>query len=147
MNTPRESLERECSTFVRYLTGSRPSPYVVTKYLQAHEVLPAMEDIGFGDTLVRIASRSSAWTLLADSFARLFVPRGSLRKKLVLLIAILEVSPPFSHDLIGPPAHSRVTQLVFLTGRFMLFGLALAAGAIVFLPLRLLTPRSKRVTP
>ena len=147
MSTPRPVLEHECRTFTRYLAGRDPTPYVVAKYCEAHEVSAAFGGDRFDRRLTAAARYHSATTLLADAYARFFAPHGLLRKKLVLLLAILEISPPFFQKLNRLPAGGRVAQTLYVGARLLLFGLALLGGVMAFLPVQLVTPKSKGRVP
>ena len=83
-------LERECRVFTRYLVGREPSEYVRAKYADAHTIVPAYATLdAFHRRLLGIARTGPAFTRLADAYTRAFAPRGALRKKLILLLAIL----------------------------------------------------------
>jgi hypothetical protein len=136
----RAALERECRSFTRYLVGCDPSPYVIGKYCDAHVTRPVFHESPFDTRMVALARRHPATTLLADAYARFFAPRGALRKKLVLVLAILESAPPYFHALDGPPPGRRVLQACRIGVRLLVFALALLLGAMLLLPIRLLTP-------
>ena len=90
----KHSVERECQVFCEYLLSCAPQSYAVRKYVDAHEVSPKFSAGNrFDDLLLRVARVHPVLTKLADSYARLFVPNALLRKKLILLLAILETSP------------------------------------------------------
>ncbi len=100
MTADSEHLERECRTFTRLLSGMPASPYVIIKYIDAHGVHPALDDAaGFERTLIHAASAGPFAARLADAYARRAMPRGVLRKKLVLLLAILETSRGFHREI------------------------------------------------
>jgi len=134
-------LERECRTFTRYLTGRGPTPYVVQKYREAHAASTAFDADRFDSRLTAVARWHPVTTLLADAYARFFVPYGTLRKKLILLLAILEISPPFFRELNYPSAGGRLGQALYLGARMFMLVLALVVGTIAFLPMHLVTPR------
>jgi hypothetical protein len=138
-------LEQECRTFTRYLVRRDPTPYVIGKYAAAHTASPAMAraegkaSSRFDVRLTAIARRHPVLAVMADAYARIFAPRGLLRKKLVLLLAIIETSPVLFRevDLVRTPPLP--LQAAALGARFALFALALIAGTIIFLPLRIVT--------
>lgn len=93
-------LEHECWVFTRYLVGREPTEYVLSKYLDAHRVAPAYATRDtFHRRLLRVARAGPTFARLADAYARIFARHGVLRKKLILLLAVLETSPPFCHEL------------------------------------------------
>lgn len=89
-------LREECVTLTRYLLGQDPSPHVVDKYLEAHRlavVAPAGGLRPADHALMRWARRGGLFTRAADVHARFFEPGGLLRRKLVLLLGIIETDP------------------------------------------------------
>lgn len=133
-------LERECRVFGRYLLGQEMSPYVRTKYAEGHAALAWDRGPGFFDPLlVAIAARHPLAVKPCDAYARFFRPRGLLRKKLVLLLAILEMTPPYyrSIDAAGPGSLPALSVAVAWRGFTMV--LALVPAVIVLLPLQVLS--------
>jgi hypothetical protein len=140
MTVNHADLEQECRVFTRFISRVEPSPYVTRKYVDAHRLGPdlAPADL-FDGWLVAVARSSPPLTRLADAYARHFAPRTTLRRKLVLLLAILESSPPFNRVIDRVPARPFVIAVLALavTG---LGGLAAAlAGAALFAPIRFLS--------
>lgn len=87
------ALEDECVTFTRYLVDAPPSPHVRQAYLRAHAqgiVPPPAGTTAYDLALLRAARRGGLSCRAADVHARFFRPGGLLRRKLVLLLAILE---------------------------------------------------------
>ncbi len=92
-----EQLDAECRVFCRYLIGEEPSEYVLVKYRSAHQpgaAGPLQQGAGSDRSLVAFARRGARAARLADSFAVLFARAGVLRRKLTLLLAILESTAP-----------------------------------------------------
>src|ERR1051326_5785714 len=88
-------LEQEGRTYGRYLIVSEPDPYVLRKYVDYHrlhgdKVAPADSSDAF---LTDLSGRHPAWTRLADAYASRFQQQAALRKKLVLMLALLECAP------------------------------------------------------
>ena len=109
------------------------------RYAAAHQVRAEALASGnrFDAITVAFAMMGPLFTRLADAYCRLFRPRGALRQKLVLVLAILEVSPPFYRDIDevrGPP----LLQVVILAGSALAFALSLLLGAVLLAPLQLL---------
>lgn len=136
--TNHQPLVHECGVFTRYLVSSMPSPYVVEKYLHAHEKSSAYLPSDFFDrALVRFASQGPRRTRLADSYACLLARKSALRKKLVLLSAILESCAP-SHEIFDfVDADPRPILLARLAGTGVLFLAHLLTGLVLFGPLQL----------
>lgn len=134
MSTEKIVLERECRVFTRFLTRQAPTPYVRRKYVEAHEALVIIA----GDPMDRVLVRAAAWSpvmaRLTDAYARLVVPRSTLRRKLIVLLAILEVSPPFHRTVDVVRARSSVLALIGLAVSGVIGVLAAFAGVLVFAP-------------
>lgn len=81
---------------------------------------------------------------LTDAYARFFTPRGLLRKKLILILAILEITSPFFRELDRPSAGSRTTEALGVALRLLMFVTALLAGIITLLPVHFVTSRRDR---
>jgi len=147
MKPTGDSMKSECVVFTRYLLGCPAQPYVVQKYTDAHRV-SAVFSTGsrFDDLLVRVASVHPALTRLADSHARMFVPTGLLRKKLVLLLAILETSAPSCHLIDAVDRGGKAVLLFRLFVKGMAFVLNVLVGAVLFLPLQMILASDRRKT-
>jgi len=89
-------MDRECDVFCRSLVGSPAPPAVVEAYRRAHESgrLATTATLTARDRALLLLARSGPRAArLADSFAALFARQSELRRKLVLLVAILECRP------------------------------------------------------
>jgi hypothetical protein len=128
------SLDRECRVFATYLTGREPREYVLASYRAAHERgelarLPAPD--GFERALVRLATFRPT-TRIVDVYTALFMKRAVVRKKLVLVLAILESSAPAFEYFEGPDHPGVPRAVVRLTARGLASAVALLA-ALIFL--------------
>ncbi len=141
----QESMEWECGVFTRYLLGCSPQSYVVQKYAEAHCV-SAVFSTGnrFDYFLLRVANVHPLLSRMADSYARMFAPASLLRKKLVLLLAILETSAPSCHSIDAVDGGGRVTLAARMMVRGVGFGLNVIAGAIIFLPFHMILAADQR---
>ena len=138
-------LARECDVFTRHVIGAAPTPYVLRKYAEAHEkradaFVPRHR---FGAFSVALAARAPFTTRMADAYCRLFAPGGVLRRKLVLLLAILETAPPF-HAELDAVRGSRAAQVAALTLGAAGWLAALTLGALLLLPAQLVLGREGR---
>jgi hypothetical protein len=135
MPTESKILQVECRLFARYLTGDEPLPYVIAKYQDAHEKRSALTATSkFDRFLVSFATRSPALLKVADSYARLLAPASTLRKKLVLLLAILESSSPSYRSFEKVDGGGTVLLGLRILQRMVVFGVCFVFGAIVLLP-------------
>jgi len=87
---PNEREVREARTFASYL-GSPSFPSEISdRYRQAIADWRSGPPDRFDAWLVRFAATSPAFTALADSYARVARPYGDLRRRLTLMLALLE---------------------------------------------------------
>ena len=136
-------LDRECRTYTRYLIGQLPNPYIVTKYREYHRItgtFAALRNNRFDRLLVGLAARSPFLARVTDIYASRFRKDALLRKKLVLLLALFECSPPACDylDTTDPMAWLR------LTWSAVRYVALLLVGVIFLLPVQLLFFREGR---
>jgi hypothetical protein len=135
-------VERECDVFVRYLAGAESTDYLRAKYTRAVELIPSLRTRpGFESRLLRFAGRGPFAARIADAYAALLAPDSVLRSRLVLLVALLESSPPYHEAIDRPPEGASVRELSGAIAAGLAGVLSLMAGLIVLLPLRLRTGR------
>jgi hypothetical protein len=147
MSTLQNPFEWECLVFTEYLLGCAPHPYVVRKYADAHQVSPVFSNgSGFDFFLVRAARTHGTITKFADAYARLFRPATLLRKKLVLLLAILETCSPSYRLIDSVDCGSRPVLLVRLCGKGIAALLSLIGGVLLFLPVQIIFALIQRST-
>lgn len=142
----REELIRECGVFTRYLLGKSPSAYITDRYCDYHATSPAMgsgED-AFDLVLTRFASKNAICVKMADAYASRFRRNSVLRQKLVLLLALSEVTPPFFRHIDNPDRLSRPIILMKLAVQGIAYAAALSAGILVLGPLHVLEANSRR---
>jgi NADH dehydrogenase len=131
-------LDTECDVFTTYLAGRTANDYVRAKYRGAHAVSAALADSGaFDRFLVRFARAGSLFTRLADAYAALFTPASLLRRKLVLLLAILETCPPYFQQFDAPLGGTAVGAVLRLFATGLGAGLSLIVGSLLLLPVRI----------
>jgi hypothetical protein len=140
-------LEQECRVFTRYLAGAEVTPYLVEAYGRGHRHMPALKaepDLLDG-WLLGFARRSPWCARLADAYARQMRPTGILRQKLVLQLAVLEVSPS-THAWVNG---GDVGPIPVVLARIMLAAglsvLSLAVAALIFGPIHLLASTGSHV--
>lgn len=87
----------ECDIFTRYLMGASPDQYICNKYIEAFLPDQALgKDIektkssSFDKLLLKLATIHPVCTRAIDIYSRFFYADSNLRKRLVLLLAILE---------------------------------------------------------
>lgn len=88
-----DSTVAECGVFTRYLIGRPPDAYIERKYAQAFEPgYPLGQEVPttFDELLLKLAVMHPLLTRTADIYSRFLRPASAVRKRLVLLIALLE---------------------------------------------------------
>ena len=141
-------LNRECSVFSIYLVGEPPSEYVKKKYREAHQTGLFLDAAAHPaeDFLVRVASIGSWSVKIIDVYTRIFRPVSRVRKKLVLLLAILESCAPSHARLDSVDSGAILVLLARLVNRCLIFVLILALGILLILPAEwLLRGKAKRL--
>lgn len=132
-------LGRECAVFARYLTGAAPAAYVARKYREAHAVSERFAARGaFDAKLLRVAARGPGRVAVADAYACLLARRSALRKKLILLTAILESSPASCGWNDQADAGSAAGFALRLLARGVGFAVRLLAALVTLGPLHLI---------
>lgn len=132
-----EKLRDECRIFCRYLMRMEPSEYVTKKYADAHRVRNADSQFratAFDRFLIKFSRLNNLCTKLADSYARIFSNRSVFRKKLILLLAILESTHPYHEYLDSMDSYGKPKLFVALLLKALLFSLHLALSALVLAP-------------
>jgi nucleoside-diphosphate-sugar epimerase len=137
-------LKKECSILTDYLIRREPDTYVQEKYIQAHKVTGFGGDTGLFDSLLIKAANSNAFILkLADSYTSIFYKNAILRKKLLLVLAILECCDSTYRDIDRGKEGPVSIMLAQLAQKAFFFFFTLIAGLVFFFPLKLVTARSK----
>jgi hypothetical protein len=133
-----QQLERECRAYTRYLCGQDASPYLIEKYLDFHQKLGhELKADSFDSFLVRMSARGGLWVGLSDSYARILRKNTVLRKKLIVVLALLECTPPSFEKLDSVPTGGIVGTVLRLAGTSARFVLTSALAVIIFFPARL----------
>jgi hypothetical protein len=88
--------------------------------------------------LVRWAGAGLIRARIADAYGRIFRSRGLLRRKLILMLAILENSRGFHRDFTAGGRAAPFVAVLQIAGAVTMFALALGAGVIAFGPRQLL---------
>lgn len=140
---PAEDMDprRECLVFTRYLTGRDPDGYVIEQYVRMQQAVLSNEAAALpvDHALLAWASAGTYRARIADAYARLFRPRGLLRRKLILLFAILENSHAFHRDFTSGGSGSRTLAVLRIGTSVLTFAAALVLGVLVFAPRQLLS--------
>jgi hypothetical protein len=135
----KDQLNRECRTFARYLIGQAPDAYVIAKYVECHgEVGRIVESSDrFDRFLTTVAAQGPFRARLADAYASRFLKYGSLRKKMVLTLALLECAPGSFEYLDGVNPGGFRGTIVLLTCQVLRFSCCLLLAIPIFLPVQI----------
>lgn len=137
----RAQLDRESAAYARYLTGQTISDYVLGKYADAHARHPeltAHEARRFDRFLLQVAGAHPLGTWLVDTYTAVFLRPAIVRKKWILLVAILENASPTAQIFDRPDPGGRTATVVRLGWRGVTFLAGLLLSSVVFLPVQLL---------
>jgi hypothetical protein len=131
-------LERECRVYCRYLLGRSPDEYVLQKYqaFHAHERAAVVQTADRFDRLLLSASLCCPFSArLVDTYANHFFKRSVVRKKLVLLLAILECSPATYRLIDSTDRGGRLRVIGVLSVRSLLYAVLWLVAIVGFGPL------------
>ena len=134
-------LERECRVFARYLIGTMPVDYAVQKYLAYHDQSAAKATtIDTFDRVLLVVARMSHWGVcLADSYASRFRKHSVLRRKLVLVLAILECASPSYQVIDAAYQGNAVWIMARLVWHGAMYAVAVTTAALMLGPLHVAT--------
>lgn len=134
------ALDRECTIFCRYLIGQKPNEYVKKKYRAAHQAssLRNSSECRADAFLVKVAGIGPWSTKIIDAYTRVFRPFSLVRKKLILLLALLESSAPAHGYLDRVDEGPNPVLFLRFVFRCMVFGLVLMVGVLVIFPAELI---------
>ena len=125
------ALTAECRAFCEHLVGSAPPARVMEGYLAHHRAHPVGPYSGFEHELLERARRGGFAAALADAYAARVLPGGLLRRKLTLLLALLETDPATFERIDAPDSGGVASAWLRLIARGASeIGLALLALAI-----------------
>lgn len=126
-------LRAEARVFGRYLVGKLPSETLVERYRDANQALPAVQ----GDDPLVAYARSHPWAIpMLDAATGLTAATSLLRKKLLVMTAIIETTPEHVEK-----TEPRALRLPMLTARLGLAGVKTAVEAALGLALMAVVKR------
>lgn len=134
-----ERLERECDVFCRCLSGAPPSEYVLRKYVAAHErgvVDPEGGSSSFERAVVALARSGPFVARALDAWSRVFANGSLLRRKMVLVLSLLEVRSPHADALDTPTGASRIAMFLGMAWLGVRFALSVVAASIALVFVR-----------
>jgi hypothetical protein len=132
----------ECRTFARYLCGANPTEYVASAYsrlLPSAAVSAETAGLLIERSLLAFARLGSPAIRIADGYAGVFRPRSALRRRLVLLLAILENSPPTARTLNTGDEGTAVAVVARLAATLVVSGVCALIGVLVLGPVHVVS--------
>ena len=109
-------LTAECHALSKHLIGREAPTRVVAGYLEHHRERPVGPLSRFDARLTDHAGRGGASARLADAYSARVLPRGMLRRKLGLLVALLETDADSFEVIDAPDAGARGGAWLALLG-------------------------------
>lgn len=143
----KRALKEECRALTAYLVGTAPSAYTEEQYARAAHIhgLAFDEDFScFDRTTLRLARSNGLAARSADAYCALLHRRGVLRRKLIVLSAILEHVAPTNEAFDKVETRGVALAVLSLAGYGVVSTLSLVVGAAVLLPTKLVCALSAR---
>ncbi len=135
-----EELKKECVILTNYLIGRDPDDYVQKKYVHAHRARKLERDADLLDrVLVKAATSSAFFQKLADAYTGIVYRSALLRKKLLLLVAIMECCDSTYREVDKMNKRSAAPIFIQLTQKGIIYFVRLIIAIIVFSPFKLLS--------
>lgn len=133
-------LERECEVLTSYLIDRTPDSYIKKKYLEGNKFICVENNSDFLDSLlIKIAHRGSFLIKLADAYTSLFYRKSLLRKKLMLLVAILECTSSTYNALDSVNETSKLCFFIRIIQKIAVFLFMLFISTIAFMPIHVIS--------
>ena len=143
-------LGRECDVFCRYLVKQEPDDYIRKKYQKAHQVegstLKAFDD-AFDTKLLKIATVHHFATRVVDAYTAIFFKHSIVRKKLILLLAILESCASTCRYLDSFDQLPKSALFLRIVNYVAAFSVVILIGMIILFPIRIITITGQKIFP
>ena len=139
-----DKINTECKVFTRYLMGQLPDKYIREKYTTAFSPgQPLCKDLqsGFDALLIKLAVIHPLFTHAIDAFSRFFYNDSTLRKRLIMLLALLESQASTSAEMEYPLKTGFTASILSMVLPLTLFSILLGIATITLLPLKLVLRR------
>jgi len=140
-------LDAECSLLCRHLIGQEPGDYLREKYRAAHRPGAFGPARGGPDPLLAAARRGPLFTRLVDAWSALLDRGGTFRRKLVLLVALLESTGETAARVDTPDRGSPAGFFAGMALRGLGFAVTFAVALVAVPVLRLLEARRAKEAP
>lgn len=134
-------INAECRVYTRYLTGQLPDDYISKKYAEAlspGQPLGQGLQVRFDALLLRLAAIHPLFTRAVDAFSRFFYTNSTLRKRLIMLLALLETQAATAAELDYPDKAGMTEFMLAMIMQLTVFAILLGVATLFLLPLKLL---------
>jgi hypothetical protein len=135
-------LANECRVFCQYLLNQEPNSYVREKYLDAHkteQVERGLEPTFFDHLLIKIAVMNTTCTKLVDAYTRWVYKQSLFKRKLVLLLAILENCSPYYSSFERADVSRRYIAFLRILQKSFGFTVASIVSALFLVPIHIVS--------
>ena len=133
---------REFRAFARYLADTDATPYAIHCYAHLRAtatVVSATPPPIIERALLAFSSWGQLGLRAADAYARFFLPRSVLRRRLVLALAILENSPGSSRPLNSSIESGLPRAALRLLSSGLVIGLSIGVGLLLLAPVHVVS--------
>ncbi len=131
-----DEIDGECTVFVRHLLGRMPDRGTLDAYRKAVRGVAVLSPGSARDEAVlRFARRGVLATRLADSWAAIFDRKSALRKRLIMLLGILEVRAPMFEHIDRGAGGSPVKAVPLILWQGVVAAVRLVAATLVMTPI------------
>ena len=137
---PFAALEHECTVFTYYVIKQKPSSYVLSKYRQAHSITDfacTSETRPFDRLLLSLSATHPLFTKLVDAYTAIFLRSSIVRRKWILLLAILESCSPTDSCFDSPESSSKKVLFMGMIGKGVVFFFFFCLSLVLLVPIHL----------
>lgn len=131
------SLKHECIKYTEYLINCKPNEYIEKKYIEGLKINRIENNIDRFDTfLIRVTNKNTFMIRLADIYTAVFYRKSVFRKKLILLLAILESCPTTYPEIDSVTGGSQFFLFIQIIQKVLIFLPLLLVSSIVLFPIQ-----------
>lgn len=143
---PTRALDREGRSLARYLTGRSPTEYVLGCYRRGRSSPGGPPDTPLDRVLLAVAHRGRPAARIADGYARMACPTGGFRRRLTLMVAILENAPDSHLELNAALTGPSWVILLRVAASVAASAACLVLGIVLLGPVDLLLGRTAKAS-
>ena len=130
------SLKHECTKYTEYIINCKPNAYIEKKYIEGLKINRIESNIGRFDTfLIKVTNKNAFMIRLADIYTSVFYRKSVFRKKLILLLAVLESCPTTYPEIDSVTGSSQFCLLIQTIQKILVFSTLLLVSCIVLFPI------------